>query len=227
MRPLSSLLVALALALAFATCSSDSSGPDGQPGPPANVAKQAGDNQIAAAGEAVATDPTVLVTDAAGRPVPNVLVTFAVTSGGGSVIGGAQTTGSNGVAAVGSWMLGGGVGPNTLTATVAGSGIAGNPVTFTATALAGPAANLIKVAGDDQSGTPGTAVQIRPAVKVIDQHGNPIAEVTVTFQVVAGGGSITGGTSTTGTDGIATVGSWTLGPNPGGNALTASIAGAG
>jgi hypothetical protein len=45
-------------------------------------------------------------------------------------------TNANGVAQVGSWVLGGSAGANTLTATVAGAGIAGNPVTFTATGAA-------------------------------------------------------------------------------------------
>jgi hypothetical protein len=45
-------------------------------------------------------------------------------------------TGSNGVATVGSWTIGASPGSDTLTATVTGSGITGNPVTFTATGQA-------------------------------------------------------------------------------------------
>ena len=40
----------------------------------------------------------------------------------------------------------------------------------------------------------------------------PMADVTVTFTVTAGGGTVTGGTTTTDAQGIATVGGWTLGP---------------
>lgn len=44
----------------------------------------------------------------------------------------------------------------------------------------------------------------------------------VTFAVASGGGSITGATASTGSDGIATVGSWTLGTPAGANTMTAS-----
>src|SRR5205823_1292132 len=83
-----------------------------------------------------------------GGVVPAVPVTFAVTGGGGSVSGSVAHSDANGVATVGSWTLGPGVGDNTLTATVAGSGISGNPVTFTATAVQpGAPANLFVSAG--------------------------------------------------------------------------------
>jgi adhesin/invasin len=79
----------------------------------------------------VATEPTVRVTDASGNPVIGATVTFAVTQGGGSATGLTQLTDTEGEAAVGGWTLGSGA-PNTLRATVAGSGITGNPVTFSA-----------------------------------------------------------------------------------------------
>jgi adhesin/invasin len=74
----------------------------------------------------------VLVTDQDGKPMANVTVTFAVASGGGSVTGASATTNADGVAMVGSWTLGPTAGANTLTATAAGSGIEGNPVSFAA-----------------------------------------------------------------------------------------------
>src|SRR5207253_7059009 len=77
--------------------------------------------------------PAVVVRDAASLPVPNVAVTFAVASGGGSVTGANATTGADGVATVGSWTVQ--LGTNTLTATASGSGITGNPVTLAATGV--------------------------------------------------------------------------------------------
>lgn len=60
-------------------------------------------------------------------------------------------------------------------------------------------------------------------VSVVVQHLNtPLQGVEVTFTVTAGGGSVTGGTAVTNAMGIATVGSWTLGPAPGMNTLRAS-----
>lgn len=105
-------------------------------GPAAIVSRQAGDGQSAAAGAQVATAPAVKVTDAFGNPVSGAAVTFAVASGGGTVGGGSQTTNPGGIATVGSWTLGT-AGANTLSATVTGSGITGNPITFTATATGG------------------------------------------------------------------------------------------
>jgi hypothetical protein len=66
-------------------------------------------------------------------------------------------------------------------------------------------------------------VPVPPSVVVRDQVGNPVPNTTVTFAVVGGGGSITGATQTTNAQGVATVGSWTLGPQPGTNTLRASV----
>ncbi len=73
------------------------------------------------------------VTSTTGGGVAGVVVTFAVASGGGSVTSATPTTGSDGVATVGSWTLGVNAGPNTMTATIPGAGVSGNPATFTAT----------------------------------------------------------------------------------------------
>ena len=76
-------------------------------------------------------------------------------------------------------------------------------------------------AGNTQAVRYGTPVTISPSVVVTNAAG-PMAGVTVTFTVTAGGGSVTGGTTPTDAQGIATVGSWTLGPSPGANTLRAT-----
>jgi len=53
-------------------------------------------------------------------------------------------------------------------------------------------------------------------VIVRDANANPVSGVSVTFAVASGSGSITGGSQTTNSSGIATVGSWTLGTGGGG-----------
>jgi hypothetical protein len=125
-------------------------------GPPTTIAINAGNNQSALAGSTLATNPSVLVTDADGIPVPGVGITFNVASGGGSRTGGSQTTNASGIATVGSWTLGAAPGTNTLTATpgvaLSGSGpCAGGVCTFTATGFAGPTndmfANRITLTG--------------------------------------------------------------------------------
>ncbi len=103
-------------------------------GPPADVAAVEGDGQSAAAGSQVPARPAVRVVDVGGNPVPGAAVTFTATAGGGHVGGATATTDSNGRASVGSWTLGGSAGMNALEARVAGTGISGNPVTFSATA---------------------------------------------------------------------------------------------
>jgi adhesin/invasin len=59
-------------------------------------------------------------------------------------------------------------------------------------------------------------------VIVKDANGNPKPDVSVTFTVASGGGSVTGATVSTNSSGIATVGSWTLGPVVGTNVLNAA-----
>ena len=93
------------------------------------------------------------------------------------------------------------------------------------TQSAGAPAALVKVAGDQQAGLTGAPIPILPAVKVTDANGTAVSGVTVNFAAASGGGSVSGGTQTTGASGIATVGGWTLGPNPGVNTLTATVQG--
>jgi alpha-tubulin suppressor-like RCC1 family protein len=80
-------------------------------------------------------------------------------------------------------------------------------------------------AGTNQTAAVATAVPIAPAVLVRDQNGDPMSGVDVTFTVQTGGGTITGGTATSGANGVATVGSWTLGTAAGSNTLQGSVTG--
>ena len=90
-----------------------------------------------------------------------------------------------------------------------------------------PTARMVISSGEGQVAQPGSPVLIPPAVLVTRANGSPWPGVVVTFTVASGGGSVTGATPTTGADGIATVGSWTLGETPGPNTLTATAAEAG
>jgi len=191
-------------------------------GPPALIAVAAGNGQSAEAGFAVATAPAVVLTDISGQPVPGVSVTFAITSGGGSVSGTPAISNSSGIATLASWTLGTTAGSNSLSATATGGSISGNPVAFTAIGTAGAAATIALNAGNNQTATAGTAVAIAPSVTVADGFGNPKSGVSVTFAVASGGGSVTVGSATTNASGIATVGSWTLGTTAGSNTLTAT-----
>jgi len=184
---------------------------------PTQLLSAAGDAQLAVVNTVVAVAPRVLLKDAAGNPVAGVPVTFTVTGGGGSLSGGNQTTDASGIATVTSWTLGTLAGTNTLLASAAGLSR-----TFTATGIAGAAAQLVATAGDLQSGVVGGLLPIKPAVRLQDQYGNPIAGAAVTFAVNPGAGSITGPAQLTNAGGVAAVGSWTLDTLAGTNVLHAT-----
>jgi adhesin/invasin len=154
---------------------------------PTTIAVNAGNNQTGILSSAVATKPSVRVTDATGTPVAGVTVTFAVASGGGTMTGPTAVTDSTGTATLGSWTLGSGAGSNTITATAAG--LSGSPVVFTATG----AAPFSIVSGNNQ-----TAARTHPhpgdpnvltanfgalSVQLLDGSGSPLVGSQVTFTV--------------------------------------------
>ena len=198
------------------------------PGAAARAEAAAGDRQTQQIGHAVATPPAVRVVDSYANPVPGVSVTFAVTSGGGQVSGATAVTGADGVATVGSWVMGSQEGSNTLTATVAGDGVTGSPVVFTATATSTSPPSLIRNSADPQTAAVHTAVAAAPSVRV-SKDGAPLSGVSVTFAVTAGGGTVAGAATqqvATGADGVATAGAWVLGSTPGPNTMEARVDGA-
>lgn len=166
-------------------------------GSASNIAANSASTLTGTAGSPVSPAPSVKVTDGAGNAVPGVSVTFAVTSGGGSVSGESQTTNSSGVATVGSWVLGptAGNGNNTLTATSAG--LSGSPVTFTASATAGSAGKLVFVTHPASSGQSGVALNPQPVLQLVDQNDNPVSQggVPVTASLASGPGGTLGGTA--------------------------------
>jgi hypothetical protein len=187
---------------------------------PAQLVKLSGDLQTdTVAGTLSAV--VVQLNDALGHGIPGAIVSFAVTQGGGGVAAAADTTDGFGRASV-VWTIGAAAGPNTLTATVVGTGIAGNPAAFTALGIsAGSAPGVRKFAGDTQTGLAGFPVNVPPAVQLLDTAGAPIAGKPVSFAVTGGGGGVSGANSVTDAFGVARVGSWSL--TAGANALTATV----
>jgi len=191
-----------------------------RPGMPDSLVKTAGDAQTGPEGAALPTALAVRVADRAGNAVADDSITWVAASGGGSVAPPKNATDSAG-RAQGVWTLGATAGAQSATATSAAIAAA---VTFTATATAvvGPPATIAANAGNGQTAAAGTAVAVPPSVIVKDAQGNPVPGVAITFAVAGGGGSLTGPNQTTGTNGIATVGSWVLGSTPGTNTLDAT-----
>jgi hypothetical protein len=189
---------------------------------PTQLTKISGDGQNAAAGEVVVEPLVVQVGDALDNPVTGVTVVFAVSQGGGSVSPTSVTTSADGMAST-TLTMGPTVGtPQLVSASIPATAIT---VSFTATALVGSPASISLASGNNQHAAAGTAVPVRPAVVVRDAHANPVPGVAVEFEVVSGGGSITGASSVTNANGRAEVGSWTLGA--GANVLRATAAGTG
>jgi glucose/arabinose dehydrogenase len=186
------------------------------------MAAFAGTGQQAMAGTAVAVAPAVRLTDAQGRGVAGVPVSFVVVAGGGFVNGPTTASDASGVARVSSWTLGLAPGTNQLAARAAGMA----DVTFSAqgTAAAG-LGSLTAGNGDNQTAPIGTALPIAPSVVVKSAGGATQAGVAVSFTVASGGGSVQNATATSDANGIASPGRWTLGNAAGMQTLTASAQG--
>lgn len=84
-------------------------------------------------------------------------------------------------------------------------------------------ASVTASAGDGQQALPATPVPVNPAVIVKDASGSPVSGAVVTFAVDSGGGTVTGASVTTGSNGVAAVGGWTLGPAEGRNVLRVTV----
>jgi N-acetylneuraminic acid mutarotase len=182
-----------------------------------------GDGQQGTVGETLPMPLIVQAIDSRGRPARRLDVRWTVTSGGGHPAVDVNRTDQNGTT-FNHWTLGTTAGePQRMEARVVGTNeLLG---AFSATAVAGPPAQMAASAGDGQTAQHGANVAIRPAVRVTDQYGNPAYGVTVTFTVTGGGGTVTGATVNPDANGIAAVGSWTLGPAPGPNSLAATASG--
>ena len=109
-----------------------------------------------------------------------------------------------------------------LAASCGGSADPSSP-TPTPVPTAGPPTQLSILGGDNQTTEPGKATPVRPAVIVKDANGRVVPNVSVSFTIDSGGGTIASPLATTGTDGVATAGEWTLGTGVGSNVLSASV----
>jgi alpha-tubulin suppressor-like RCC1 family protein len=191
---------------------------------PANLATFAFTQPNAATPNAVVYDSVrVLVTNPANALVGGAHVLFTVTGGGGSVSPTVATTSTNGLAAT-QWTLGPQSGLNSITATVVDTAnqplnfVAHSPVKFSVTSYAA----LSAVAGNQQTAQILTDLPVAPSVKLVDSLGHPRPGVPITFSPT-NGGRVTIPTVSTGADGVASPGTWTLGDIPGPQNLVARV----
>jgi hypothetical protein len=82
---------------------------------------------------------------------------------------------------------------------------------------------LTIVSGDAQYTRKGTQLEAPVAVRVTDDHGAPVAHMTVHFQVIEGGGRLSHASAATNNEGRASV-HWTVGANTGNNRMRITVA---
>ena len=171
---------------------------------PAGLAVVGGDEQTGVVAAALAVPISVKLVDAGGFVMLDQSVEFGVTSGGGSIPAGTVATDADGVTTT-NWTLGTkATDEQKLTATSANKS-----AVFTATALPDVPTSLVPT-GQAQNGFAMEALDTTIAISVFDQHGNPVPDHGVTWQVLTGDGSITASSDKTDASGNATA-TWTLG----------------
>jgi adhesin/invasin len=163
---------------------------------------------------------TVTVLGDTGAPIPGASVVVQATGDGNNLTQPSSTTGPDGIARA--TLQSTEPGEKVVSATVNES--VGLTRTTSVTVAAGTVARMERVAGDAQRAPAGTPVAVPPAVRVVDQDGEPVAGLRVTFAVTGGAGSIEGADQTTDGDGVARLDSWTLGTSPATNTLEARAA---
>ena len=190
---------------------------------PAYLDVYGGNNQRGTLNNELADPLVVQVTDDNEDGVANVRVTFQVTSrnarltqrGTGYAL--RVDTDRNGMASAP--LTPTGAGPITVRATANGL----DPAEFTIT-TGPPPASLSIVSGDNQVGTPRNALANALVVEVEDADGGAVSDIMVTFEVTAGGGTLSAETATTNAQGRAQT-SLTLGSERAINSVRASVTG--
>jgi hypothetical protein len=163
--------------------------------------------------------PLIRVEDRFGNPVPEALVRFSSPQGG-QVEPAEARTDAQGELRPTRWILGTQAGEQSLVATVEGA-----EVNFRSRAAPGPAARTQWTAGEGARAEIG--MQIPARFRVTDAFGNGIEGVPVNFEVIGGGGTVTGAQTLTDRDGEAAPLRWNLGGSPGLNRLEATAQGFG
>lgn len=194
-------------------------GGNGGTGPTASsITVNAGNNQVGAAGTALAESLAVIVRDQAGDPLPGVTVTFAVTGGGGSVSPTSRQTDASGIARTRRTL-----GPNAGTQTATGTTGSLAPAPFTSVAQINGAVNIANQTPGLPTDTVGAVETDSLAVVVTNQNSTPVSGVNVTW---AGGpgASVSAPSVATNAQGLSKV-QFTYGNTAGNQTATATVTG--
>ncbi|HUR00776.1 MAG TPA: Ig-like domain-containing protein [Gemmatimonadaceae bacterium] len=179
-----------------------------------------GENVTGKAGETLTDSIAVRVTDAAGRNLADVPVRWTALDGG-SVVANDPRTDSLGVATA-RWTLGKRTGAQRVRAQVGSGTAAIEPVTITATALAGAATAVVVVGGDTQRAAAGAELPKALVFKVVDENGSGVAGATLTL--APSGGVLADTALETDSTGIART-RWSMGRSAGDYSLGVHVEG--
>ena len=182
-------------ALATVQCGGDGGGTGPSPN---SIAVNAGDDQVAPAGTALPESLAVIVKDQGGAVLAGVTVTFAVTSGGGSVSPASRVSDAAGIAKTRRTL-----GPDAGTQIVTAS--AGNltPVQFSAVSQINGAVNIANSTTGPVTDTVGAIKAESLVALVTDQIGTPVQGVNVAW--TSTGGTVSSGSVPTSVAGLSKV----------------------
>lgn len=196
---------------------------------PASIVKVSGDLQTGVVGTALAEPLVLAVLDASGAPVAGIPIDWQVWYSVGDGLGTTSyehtTTDANGLSSI-TASFGRVAGPAALWISATWNTWTGPWADFTASAVAGPAATIARLAGNAQTSVAGTPLPLPITVIVHDAFGNVKAGTTVNWGAGPGSGSTSPISSLTDEFGRAST-AWTLGTTLGaGNQhATATVSG--
>lgn len=177
-----------------------------------------GGGQEGQVGQPLAQTLRFRVSDSNGHPAPGKVIQIAVTGGGSAATASSSTLADGTIEVI--WTLGTNASQQQqLTVSLGAVARA-----VTATARPGPPSAMQSLAGDGQTGLAGVQLADSVTARVVDQYGNPVPNVGVTWTVSAGQGSVSPSSATAGADGRVRT-RWVLGPRAGQHAVQGSAAG--
>ena len=189
------------------------------PPSPAKIELVAAGATQAIVGSTLTPAPTFVVRDARGKAIAGLAITVEVVSGDGSLKNAPRRT-TSGATSIGEWVLGTRTGQNVVSVKAG----ALPPLQIAVQALADAPSTLAPI-GDGQSALAGTTVDQPLGIKVSDRFGNGVANLDVTFAVIAGGGDLSSSIQRTDANGIASGVQWRLGRRGGDQQLRATTGG--
>lgn len=180
---------------------------DGIIGSPTNTFLISGDGQSARVLSEAPNHLIMQVTDADGDSVPGVQVAWTVFEGTGEILQSVSTTNAQGCAGVVRFRLGTQLGRQQVRGEVPGLA----PVYFAITGTALESGGLQLVSGQFQSASPNQAVMDPIVFRVVNGSGQPLAGGSVSFSVLAGGGTVSPSAAVSDSQGLVRISNWTLG----------------